>query len=331
MKKLLIAQTVLFFITIQLVAAQPALDSAKVLLMRQEYGRAEKLVSDFLVTHQDHREALFMRFSIQQTSNLDYESYNQGFSRFLSQTDGAIAVLELRTKTNQATQDPLDFVYWGNMLGGKSVIKAKCNDWFGAINDAVRSVDLLKNAVKIDSTCFEAWYGLGLADYYLSQQLKWLPMFGNRQAEGIIEIKKSLLSPFPYNNAARNSLCWIYIERGDLKLAEGLMNEVLREYPDNTIFIRIGCRIAQLRGDVEQGRHFGELLVARSSNRNPVNWSDLMMGHRTIAMAYAAAKNSAQCKAAIDRALALKIPAGARNQQLVKMHREFMLRLRAKC
>ena len=74
-------------------------------------------------------------------------------------------------------------------------------------------------------------------NYYLSSSFKWLPFVHGKEKEGIRLVETALNSRFPYNYAAKSSLCWILIEQQNFRKADSLARSVLDELPDNTIEI----------------------------------------------------------------------------------------------
>jgi hypothetical protein len=137
----------------------------------------------------------------------------------------------------------------------------------------------LKQVLARDPQFYAANLGIGVFDYYLSTSFKWMPFVDDRVSEGIESIEAALNAPYPYNNAAKNSLCWILAERKEFRQADSLAQSVLDINPTSTIFLRIKMIVNFWDGKYQVALAFAEKLIYLSENRDPENWSDLIAGY----------------------------------------------------
>jgi len=161
-------------------------------------------------------------------------------------------------------------------------VYAKTGEWLSAIKYAYRSHKEL-TAITEDAPGYAAaWLGVGVFNYYLSQNLKWVPFFGNRTEEGIAQVERSVNAPFPFDIAARNSLCWIYIDQEWFTKAETVAQKVLDQFPHNSVFTKIIACIKLWTNRWDDARVWGEKLVSRSQARVPVDWVGVVTGYHIV-------------------------------------------------
>jgi tetratricopeptide (TPR) repeat protein len=311
-------------------APSAAMDSVKLFMIEQRYDEAEQIVKKILAENPGAIEALYLGSAIRQTATLDYESYTVDPERSLAFADGAFAALAGGLRA-QSGKDSIDCLFYlGSILGSQGVVKAKNGNWPGAIKNAFASVKYFKQILALDSAYFAGYFGIGVFNYYLSKQLQWLPFFGDKRIEAIGQLQKAMNAPFPYDYIARNSLCWIYIERNEFSRADSIASSVLSKYPDNTLFIRIKIRIDLASRRWPQAVSGAEKLVSISLARAPVNWADVVSGYQAMVAGYDRMKKSAKALTAAEAVLSLPIPDEFRKIPFVKRHLKSIAETRKK-
>jgi tetratricopeptide (TPR) repeat protein len=264
----------------------PSLDSALQLLVKQNYTESLELIADYLKENPQSNEAAYLSVAIEQTKILDFESYLIEGKSFMIKADSVKKVLEERVKTLKGKDSTECIFYIANIYGGISVIQAKTGEWFNSVGNAVTSVSLLKQVLARDPQFYAANLGIGVFDYYLSTSFKWMPFVEDRMSEGLESVEAALKAPYPYNDAAKNSLCWILAERKEFRKADSLAQSVLDKNPTSTIFLRIKMIVNFWDGKYKTALTYAEKLIYLSENRNPVNWSDLIAGYDIYASCY---------------------------------------------
>jgi hypothetical protein len=283
--------------------------SVESLIVKQEYDDAIELLIRHLQTAPDDNYALYLRVAIEQTELLDYESYALYSERFLTTADSIRKVLENRLGKLYGKDSTECLFYIANIYGGIGVIEAKCGSWFPALRSSLASIGMLKEVLRRDSTMHAAMLGTGVFHYYLSKSFKWLPFISaNSENEGIREVEKATAAPFLYGFAAKNSLCWILIDRKRFGRADTVALSALDEAPGNTIFLRIRCLIALWSGHCDQAVMLGQKLSEISCARDPVNWSDYVMSCYVLTSGYDRLGKGKEALAAADGILSAKIP-----------------------
>ena len=87
--------------------------------------------------------------------------------------------------------------------------------WWGAFQDGLKCSSYLKKSLKIDSTYYDAYLGLGAYHYHKTVKSKaflWLPFVADRRAQGIEELRLCIDSGYLAAHNARESLLRIYFD-----------------------------------------------------------------------------------------------------------------------
>lgn len=271
-------------------AAQPVNDffsSIETLLARQEYGSARAMVVRRLSEVPDDNDALYLRVEVEQTVLLDYESYLANGDRFLRLADSARKVLQARFASLRGADSLRCLYFLAGIEGGIAVFQGKTGNWVGALENAACSASGFKMVMQHDSTMYGALLGLGIYHYYLGRSFGWLPFInaGSEEA-GFREVERAARLPFPYDFPAKNSLCWILIDRRQYGRADSLALTALAEAPLSTFFLQIRNLALYREGRYAEAIALGERLATISAARSPVNWSDLVLSYYVLSGSY---------------------------------------------
>ncbi len=306
------------------------LDSAKICLVKQLYSRANASLKKVLQLAPDNAEASYLLVASEQTRILDYESYSIDADAFVERADATRKVL-LKSLGRRHGEDSLQCAFYiGNIEGGISVMQAKVGNWPAAIKNGASSINVFKSVIEATPDYYPAYLGLGVFNYYISQNLGWLPFFDDRRKEGMEQIRLSTKAEFPYSYVAKNSLCWILIERNEYGAADSIASSVLDDLPANTIFIRLKARIAFWRKDVPQAMEWARKLVAISEGRIPVNWSDFLSGYQILVSENDALGRKDECLACCRKVLRKPVPELYRRIPYVKKYLDYIAEIQSK-
>lgn len=306
--RVIVTCLLLGFWSISSFSSPSVLDSALQYLVKQNYKASLGLINNYLKANPESNEAVYLSVAIDQTKILDFESYLIEGKSFISLADSVRKVLEERIKTLKGKDSTECAFYIANIYGGISVIQAKTGEWFNSVGNAVTSVSLLKQVLARDPQFYAANLGIGVFNYYLSTSFKWMPFVEDRVSEGLVSIEAALKAPYPYNDAAKNSLCWILAERKDFRKADSLAQTVLDVNPTSTIFLRIKMIVNFWDGKYKVALTFAQKLICLSENRNPVNWSDLIASYDVYASCSDKLGNKKDAYDASVRILSKSIP-----------------------
>lgn len=304
-----------------------AIDSVKLLIVEQKYRAADRILDRLSAAHPANVHVVHQRLITRQTEILEYESYTLEGERFIVLADSAIAVFE-RALPQLRGRDSLDCLFYlANAHGGRGVMQAKTGNWFSAVKAAFRSRAMLESVAEHDPEYFAAFLGLGVFDYYLSQGLKWLPLF-DRSDEGIAAIERASRARFPYDIAAKNVLCWIYMERDRWVQADSVCSTVLKRFPDNSVFVKIATCNALWTQRWDDAINHGRKLTTVARRRSPVNWCDLLTGYRSLVDAYVALGRTSEAMEIADTVVGLSVPRQFLEISYVEDHLEHIRKVR---
>ncbi|SYZ72171.1 conserved hypothetical protein [Candidatus Zixiibacteriota bacterium] len=101
----------------------------------------------------------------------------------------------------------------GASYGYRALLRAFHGNWFGAFRDGLSCTSDLNRSLKLDSTLYDAYLGLGAYHYYRTIKAKdflWLPFISDQRDQGIAEIKIAAEHGFLASYNAEESLIRIY-------------------------------------------------------------------------------------------------------------------------
>lgn len=278
-------------------------------LVAQRYQDAKNELQSILSNNPSDFEALYLQLAVWQTEILDYESYYINGKQFISTADSIREVLEKRLQTLHGRDSVMCLFYLANVYGGIGVIEAKTGDWLEGARNGMTSNSLCKQVQKYAPDFVAANLGVGLFSYYFSSSFNWLPFTGGRAEEGLNYIEEAATkSDFPFNYAAKNSLCWILIDRQEYSKADSIALSVLNEYPGNTIFLRIRSIIDLRTGAYKNAIVHANQLLSLTKERFPRNWSDLVAAYYILVESYHMSGLVSESIVAADTILSESIP-----------------------
>jgi len=299
--------------------------------LNQRYRNAKESIRTILADDPQNIDVLFMYLNVYQIELVDYESYILHGREFLTSVDSVITVFEKHLAKNAVRRDSAKCLFYlGTTHLMKALVLAKVEEWLPAVRYAMSASKQLKRAQALDTTLYEACYGLGLYNYYVGQSFRWVPFVKDKYEQGLAEIVRVANSPSPMSYMAKNSIAWIYIEQEKYAKADSAIASALRQYPDNTIFLRIKARVELLRKNYNEGAALGRRLAELSGQRDPVNWSDLMDGYQVVVASLDAMGKKKECLGVIRTVEGLNIPCEAKKIEYVQSHLDYIMSTKGK-
>ncbi|UCE04804.1 MAG: tetratricopeptide repeat protein [bacterium] len=162
---------------------------------------------------------------------------NYRIKSFESQLDSILNLtIEIGNKAIQNDrEDALAYFYLGGAYGFRGLHKVRKRDWWGAFNDGLKGLSNLKKAVRIDSSLYDAYYGLGTFHYWRSAKSKILRflLFRKDQQKGIDEIWTAIYKGRYTDIEGKYALVAIYYDHGDYEKAFSLNQQLYELFPTN--------------------------------------------------------------------------------------------------
>lgn len=296
------------------------------LVMNQEYESAYKVCDRRIAADSMDIDARYLKLVTLQSQIADYESYALDGLRCISMAESLLNCLNSRLNTcSSSLEKQKIFFFKGNIFGILSIIRVKRGSILSGIKDARISYEHFKKLSNSLSLFPDVLYGLGLFDYYIGDNLKWIPGIGKRARSGLEMLYAASKSQSPFRFGAKSSLLWILIERGDFSAADSIANEVLKEYPENTLFFQAKSRAVFGAQQYKKAIELGEKLIELSLKRKVVNWSDVLSGYQLIASCYIKMGNRKKAQDIADKGLSYDIQADTLQIEWVQKHRGYLL------
>lgn len=155
---------------------------------------------------------------------LDAENYDRE-KIFLTHINSSIKILKDWTDKNP--DDPWGHFFLGSAYGYKATWHGQQKSWLKSLLDGLKARGRFAKALKIDSTLYDAYTGMGNYHYWSSAKLgKYIPFLPDNRDKGLEELKLAADSSLFSSKPATLGLAW------------ALINE--KEFPEAA---RIGRRL----------------------------------------------------------------------------------------
>ena len=208
------------------------LQGAVIATVEQEYERAFRLVDQAIgLAPQDPLGPLF-RAATLQSRMMDYEVYadEKEFFKSLKQCR-QLAEKKLQRRPN----DAWGHFALGSAYGYEAFYVGKKKRYLEAAHLGWNSIKHLETAIRLDSTMYDAYLGIGTYKYYRSK-LKLL-FFSDEKEEGLAMVRKACARGKYSRYAALNGLTWILLDENKAQEAFALSDSVLRAHPRSRFFM----------------------------------------------------------------------------------------------
>jgi hypothetical protein len=185
----------------------------------------------------------YVRLAVLQSQMSDYESYALDGQKCVSMAESVLVRVERKLAGNPPDDQKVRLnLIKASTLGGLGMTRAKMGGMLTGIRDAKISYDLFRRLQSHTALFPDVYYGIGLFDYYVGDNLRWIPGLGLQARRGIEYLYKASDSDSPFRYAAKISLLWILIEQDRFAAADSISACVLREYPEHSVFLQIRSR-----------------------------------------------------------------------------------------
>ena len=125
------------------------------------------------------------------------------------------------------------------VLGMKGYYYALEGNYFSALTEGISSLQYFGECLQIDTTCYDAYVAIGSYKYWKSEfgeSLLWLPFVEDERAEGEVFLLKAINNNSFHSYVAVHSLTWAYLLSERDAKAVTLLENIVRNYPNNRTF-----------------------------------------------------------------------------------------------
>lgn len=142
---------------------------------------------------------------------------------------------------NCTTRDSaLCYLYMGHQYAYQSLYESRFGSSLSALSMALKAKGKYQEGLKIDSTLYDLYLGLGSYHYWKSVKsgiLRWAGIFKNEKQPSISEIELAADSSLFSKEASRSALIWIMINEEEYDSAITLAEDLLGKYPHGNSFL----------------------------------------------------------------------------------------------
>lgn len=256
------------------------------LTIEHSYDKAEAIFSKIEKEMPQSPAGYFFHAASLQSKMMDYEIYDEE-SEFLSLIDKSVKLSQEHLK--RQPKDAWAYFFIGAGYAYLAFYQAKQDKLLKAFQHGLRSVGALERALKLDSTLYDVYLGLGTYKYYrskLSRYFSWLPFVKDERAAGIEMIKMAIQKSKYSRYAALNGYCWISIAEGNLTEAWRLVNSALREFPESRVFLWCAAEIAEKLNRWDEALGFYMKILNSLKNQEALSPYNEFVCRRHMAQVY---------------------------------------------
>jgi tetratricopeptide (TPR) repeat protein len=227
---------IIVFIFLQISLAEDWIDENIELTINGNFNKALLLLEKRIENNPaDFRSYFYLAATLNSKmthyENLKFEN------EFNSAIENTISLLNLTQKENIFIPDStkaLRLFYLGSAYGYRGFFEGKKGNWYPALSNGLKAIDLLEQAIELDSTLLKAYVGIGTYDYWSSSKIKfalWLPFIPDNREKGIEMIKKSIAEKSPARYIAMHQLVYILIDYERYDKAQIYADLIIKKYP----------------------------------------------------------------------------------------------------
>lgn len=224
--------------------------------IEQNYSQAIKTFNRIKTEFPKEPAGYFFKAAAVQTQMMDFERYEQEYL-FKALLDTTIILA--KTKLKKDKTDAWAHFYLGSAYGYFALNKAKQDKLLEAFQYTRYSVNALEKSIKLDSTLYDAYLGIGMFKYYkgqFSKYLSWMPFVSDERETGIAMIRKAMTKSRFSKDSALNSLCWILIEEKKYDETASLLDRAMSEFPDTRLFWWAAAKLSREQRNWEDAISF---------------------------------------------------------------------------
>lgn len=207
------------------------------LTLKQEYASADSIFRVVEREFPSHPSGYLYRAAVLQSIAMDYEA-----ALDVARFDSLIALGKEKAEEQirNESSSPWGHFFLGTASGYDSYARVYRREWFGGVTKGLSSVAEFKKALEKDSSCYDAWVGIGTYYYWKSRKMEflhWLPFVSDSRQEGIHVLERSVQNGVYNKFSALSALVAIYLDAKNFDAAERCASLGLNSYPTNRTFL----------------------------------------------------------------------------------------------
>jgi tetratricopeptide (TPR) repeat protein len=221
----------------------------------QRYSQAAAVFAEAIKKHPEHPAGYLNKAILLEVMSLDFETPvpQPEFDNLL---DKCLSLGEREIQSKPSSSE--GYYYLGMAHSYIAYYKFRDGEnWVSGLRHGLKANDALEECLKRNSEAFDAMTAAGTYMYWKSKRmsfLTWTPLVDDERNAGIRMLHLAA-SRAQYTSAqALNSLIWIYIEEENFDAAMRAAQRVLKQYPQNRLFLWGLASAAEKKGDLRTAR-----------------------------------------------------------------------------
>ncbi len=209
----------------------------------ENYAKAWQIADSIDFIQPEDPLGPFLRVTILSFQSIDFEDdfYNEAILKSADEVERRI-----RNCIQNGESTAELYFYLGSIEFYRTIVSERNGSFLKSVKQVIKSGGYFRKAVKLDSSCWDAYHGLGLFKYYKSQKAGFLRTIGivsDERSKGLEHIELSSQKGCITALSAKSSLIWIAIEMNEFKRADSLLTIMLKRYPTTRAFLWAKGRI----------------------------------------------------------------------------------------
>lgn len=166
-----------------------------------------------------------------------YQSITDSYrvTDYMARVD-SLAEIAVRLSRNAIKRDKrrgINYLCLATAYGTRSLSYARQRKWMYAFRNGKNIKRSFEKAISRDPYLYDAYYGLGVYNYWLAAKSRILSMLLTSKQEAIKQVKVAVQKGRFFKTTARYGLSAIYINEGKYGQALALCESLYQQYPNN--------------------------------------------------------------------------------------------------
>jgi len=209
--------------------------SVQNLLLNDQFANADSLCDSFIAANPLEEIGFLFKAGVLLGDMSDREEANHS-AELKNLIDTVLVLCDEKLKFEKGTVAAYSYLWRGHAHVYRSLFESRFGSFTSAIKNGFKARDDYENGLLHDSTLYDLYFGLGNYHYWKSVKAGFLRTIGlvsNETNKGIDELRLAADSGKYFQDAAKNSELWIWLEQKEYERAIDEGKEILIDFPDS--------------------------------------------------------------------------------------------------
>lgn len=209
--------------------------TAQNLLLNDQFSQAGLLCDSFISGHPNAEIGYLFKAGalLGEMSEKEEAVYSAELKKLV---DTVIALCDKQLEHEKKTDAAFSYLWRGNAHVYRSLFESHFGSFTSAIKNGFKARDDYENGLIHDSSLYDLYFGLGNYHFWKSVKaglLRTLGLVSNETDKGLNEIKLAADSGKFFQEAARNSQLWIWLEQKEYERVLIQGKKILDKFPES--------------------------------------------------------------------------------------------------